>query len=314
MMISDRRKNSTSNNNINNRSCRRSMRHRRRSYVTNAKNYLACDPLPSPQHDTAHTSSWKSSLRLSRSPWAPPRRSPSSSTVGRHTDGGPRLNKTDLIPQRTNFRQKKTTSHWRENEQFQFACSRFLRSLLLETGVFVCALVFVCATMHARSANGVCRRHGGCGSSKGFETTRGAAAWRIKTVGCLDENVVRTLDERRERLLSENDWFFKHKHEMMFFFHPTEISPNHLTIQQLFIPSIIYSSNYPTTFHPIYYFLIQLSNNFSSHLVFLHPAIQQLFFPSIISSSNYPAVFHPIYYFLIQLSNNFSSHYMFPSN
>ncbi len=197
MMISDRRRNSTSNNNIDNRSCRRSMRRRRRSYVTIAKNYLACDQLPCPQHDTARTSSWKSSLRLSHSPWAPPRRSPSSSTVGRHTDGGPRLNKTDLIPQCTNFRQKKTTTQWRENEQIQFACSRFRRSLLLKIGVFVCALVIVCPTMHASNANALCRRHGGCGSSKGFETTRGAASWRSKTVGLLDENVVTSLDERR---------------------------------------------------------------------------------------------------------------------
>ncbi len=135
MMISDRRENNTSNN-INNRSCRRSMRRRRRSYVTNAKNYLACDQLPSPQHDTARTSSWKSSLRLSHSPWAPPRRSPSSSTVGRHTDGGPRLNKTDLIPQRTNFRPKNTHDTMERKQQFQFACSRFRRSLLLRIGVF----------------------------------------------------------------------------------------------------------------------------------------------------------------------------------
>ncbi len=32
-------------------------------------------------------------------------------------------------------------------------------------------------------------------------------ARRIRTVGFLDENVVRSLDERRERLLSENDDF-----------------------------------------------------------------------------------------------------------
>ncbi len=121
----------------------------------------------------------------------------SSSTVGRHTDGGPRLNKTDLIPQRTNFRQRKTTTRWRENEQIRFACSRFRRSPLLKIGVFVCAPVFVCPTMHASGANGLGRRHGRCGSSKDFETTRGAAAWRSKTVGCLDENVVRLLDERR---------------------------------------------------------------------------------------------------------------------
>jgi hypothetical protein len=38
---------------------------------------------------------------------------------------------------------------------------------------------------------------------------------------------------------------------------------------------------------------IQLSNNFSSHLLFPHPTIQQLFIPSIISSSNYPTTFHP---------------------
>jgi hypothetical protein len=130
----------------------------------------------------------------------------------------------------------------------------------------------------------------------------------------------------------------------MFFFHPTEISPNHPTIQQLFIPSIISSSSYPATFHPIYYFFIQLSNNFSSHLVFfiqlsnnfsshllfLHPTTQQTFIPSNISSSNYPTAFHPIYIFhpaiqqlfiplhvsiqlsnfLIQLSNYFSSNYV----
>jgi len=102
------------------------------------------------------------------------------------------------------------------------------------------------------------------------------------------------LDEKRERLLSENDDFLNTNMKKMFSFHPSEISPNHPTIQQLFIPSIISSSNYPTTFHPIYYFLIQLCNNFSSHLVFLHPAIQQLFFPSIISSSNYLIyIFHP---------------------
>jgi hypothetical protein len=114
----------------------------------------------------------------------------------------------------------------------------------------------------------------------------------------------------------------------MVFFHPTEISPNHPAIQQLFIPSIISSSKYPTSFHPIYYFLIQLSNNFSSHLVFLHAAIQQFFFPSIISSSSYsknnsshllflhPTIQQPFipYIFSIQLFNNFSSHYMFPSN
>jgi hypothetical protein len=46
-----------------------------------------------------------------------------------------------------------------------------------------------------------------------------------------------------ERLLSENDDVLNTNMKRCFFFHPSEISPNHPTIQQLFIPSIISSSN-----------------------------------------------------------------------
>jgi hypothetical protein len=123
-----------------------------------------------------------------------------------------------------------------------------------------------CALRCTREVHrGLCCRHGGCGSSKGFETTRGAAAWRSKTVGCLDENVVRSLDERRERLLGENDDFLNTNMKWCFF-----------SIQLKFHQTI------------------QLSNNFSFHLLFPHPTIQQLFIPSSISSSNYPTTFHPM--------------------
>ncbi len=56
---------------------------------------------------------------------------------------------------------------------------------------------------------------------------------------------------------------------------------------------------------------IQLSNNFSSHLLFPHPTNQQLFIPSSFSSSSYPTTFLPIYSFFIQLLNKFSSHLLF---
>jgi hypothetical protein len=154
--------------------------------------------------------------------------------------------------------------------------------------------------------------------AKGFETTRGAVAWRSKTVGCLDENVVRSLDERRERLLSENDDVLNTNMKRCFFsiqvkFHQTiQLSNNfsshllfpHPTIQQLFILSSISSSSYPTTFLPIYYFLIQLLiipsiNSSSNYPIYIfHPTIQQFFIPLHVSiqlhfSSNYPTISHP---------------------
>jgi hypothetical protein len=72
----------------------------------------------------------------------------------------------------------------------------------------------------------------------------------FKTVGWMKTWSDRWMKEENVYLAKMID-FLKHKHEKMFFFHPSEISPNHPTIQQLFIPSIISSSNYPTAFHPI---------------------------------------------------------------
>ncbi len=210
---------------------------------------------------------------------------------GRHTDGGSRLNKDRSDPTMHQFQPKRKPRHTGEKTRsFSLLVADF-DALCCWRSACLFALWCSCALRCTRE-----RCKWSLSSSWRLRDLQGFRddARRIRTVGCLDENVVRSLDEKRERLLSENDDFLNTNMKKMFSFHPSEISPNHPTIQQLFIPSIISSSNYPTTFHPIYYFLIQLSNNFSSHLVFLHPAIQQLFFPSIISSSNYLIyIFHP---------------------
>jgi hypothetical protein len=181
---------------------------------------------------------------------------------GRHTDGGSRLNKDRSDPTMHQFQPKRKPRHTGEKTRsFSLLVADF-DALCCWRSACLFALWCSCALRCTRE-----RCKWSLSSSWRLRDLQGFRddARRIRTVGCLDENVVRSLDERRERLLSENDDFLNTNMKWCF-----------LSIQ--------------VKFHQT----IQLSNNFSSHLLFSHPNIQQVFIPSIISSSNYATTFHPI--------------------